>query len=176
MATVPSTTYTQLSGVQQALYNDLRTTFAYEIQNKQLTITPDLKITLLGEPLLFQAGEYKLTHTQKQFLQNFFPKLLRVMKRYEKDIALLECNGHTSHEWRNTNFTNRYLNNQELSMKRAFSVLQFLFLHQPKQMQQWLSTILKGSGDGYRKTGEPLLDNTQRTQRHVRFQINLKSP
>ena len=176
MATVPNTTYTQLSGVQQALYNDLRTTFAYEIQNKQLTITPDLKITLLGKPLLFQAGEYKLTHTQKQFLQNFFPKLLRVMKRYEKDIALLECNGHTSHEWRNTNFTNRYLNNQELSMKRAFSVLHFIFLHQPKQMQQWLSTILKGSGDGYRKTGEPLLDNTQRTQRHVRFQINLKSP
>jgi outer membrane protein OmpA-like peptidoglycan-associated protein len=171
-ATTPYTNK-QLQQLQNNLYNELQTVFAKEIANKQLLITPDLQIIWQKEPLLFQVGAYKLTNTQQKFLDSFSDKLFSVLLHYKADIATLEINGHTSREWGNTTFTHRYLNNQDLSMKRAYSVMKYIFQNQNTTQQHWLSTILKGSGDGFRPHSN-LLEVTAKQQRHVSFQIYLK--
>ena len=81
-------------------------------------------------------------------------------------IDTLEVNGHTSSEWAEANFTNRYLNNQKLSQNRAFAVLSEMFKTQQISKQEWLSGILKGSGNSFAHTAT--FDNGIEDKKHSR--------
>lgn len=130
----------------QSLYEKLCKLFEKEIKQKQLTIHTDLTIELLDKSLYFQAGVYKLTPQQSSFLKNFGDKLIPFLMHHQESIKQLQINGHTSSEWAQEKYTNRYLKNEKLSMQRAYSVYSLLFRSQDLQTQKWLSKIIVGSG------------------------------
>ena len=167
-------TMAQIALKASGFYRQLTQLFSKEIANNKLTITQDLQIIFIDKALYFKAGAYKLTAKQKSFLRNFSKKLIPFLYNNKEKIASLDINGHTSSEWKGVNFQNRYLNNEDLSMKRSFSVLRTLFLQQKRQKQQWLSKILRGSGDSFAHV--QLLEGKEdpKRSRRVDFQIILK--
>ncbi len=139
-------TIAQVATLEGNFYDALCKTFKKEIQAKKLRIKEDLSIEFTDKALYFKAGQYKLTQAQRDFLNAFSKKLLAFLYANREYIAALAINGHTSSEWQNVNFKERYLNNEDLSMKRSFSVLRELFATQNESKQKWLSKILEGSG------------------------------
>ncbi|WP_434657290.1 hypothetical protein [Sulfurimonas sp. NW9] len=124
--------------------------FQKEIDTKKVIIKKDLTIEFTAKNLYFKAGEYKLGKQQKKFFREFFTKLVNFLYTHRMQVKTLEINGHTSSEWKNSTFSGRFLNNEELSMKRSYEAFKSLFLVQNPTKQKYLTHILKGSGLNYR--------------------------
>jgi outer membrane protein OmpA-like peptidoglycan-associated protein len=164
----------QVSTNSSTFYEKLCLLFADEIKDKQLNIREDLTIEFTDKRLYFGIGTYKLTQTQKIFLDTFSKKLLPFLLKNREFIDTLEINGHTSSEWGSSNFTQRYLNNEKLSMERSFSTMSYIFKTQRKDTQKWLSKVLQGSGFSYSKN---LIFNEiedKKKSRRVTFKVILR--
>ncbi len=154
-----------------SLYNHLCKVFEDEIKNKQITIDEALHINLIAQELNFKVGQYKLNQAQLSFLHHFNKKLIEALYPYKQEIKTLHVNGHTSSEWGNLNLDKRYLNNLELSYKRAYSVVYFMYQdHQLKNKKEWLSKILSTNAHSY---AQRIIDKTENKEasRRINFQI-----
>ncbi len=166
-------TITQVYAKIDNFYTSLSKLFKDEIKANQIKIKKDLTIELIDKNLLFKIGKYKLNKKQKLFIDGFSKKLLPFLDKNKKFIANLEVNGHTSSEWNKSSFSTNYLNNEKLSMGRAYSTLSYVFMLQNKSTQVWLADILKGSGLGFSKKikiGD--VENKEKSRR-VSFKIIL---
>lgn len=154
-------------------YDKLTTLFSDEISANLLSIKKDLSIELKDNSLYFKVGKYKLTKKQKNFLDKFSRKLIPFLKENSQIVKTLEINGHTSSEWKNSSFENGYIKNEKLSLNRSFEVFSQLFKSQNSKNQKWLTKILKGSGENYRK--KIILDDNEdfKKSRRVSFKIIL---
>jgi outer membrane protein OmpA-like peptidoglycan-associated protein len=165
-------TMVQIAQKAPDLYLKLQTLFRNEIKKHQLVIKKDLSISLTSKALYFQQGVYTLTQEQKDFLNSFGKKLSHFLLNYKDSIECLEINGHTSQEWQNTHFTNRYLKNEKLSLERAYAVLSYIFTTQDTKTQHMLVKLLKGSGSSYKE--QVLSQESDERSRKVSFKIILK--
>ncbi len=143
-------TLAQIAIETEDFYTQLHQLFKKEIDTKKVIIKKDLTIEFTAENLYFKAGEYKLNKQQKKFFSKFFTKLVNFLYTHRMQIKTLEINGHTSSEWENSTFSGKFLNNEELSMKRSYEAFKSLFLAQDPAKQKYLTHILKGSGLNYR--------------------------
>lgn len=164
----------QVSSSVESIYQKLITLYKKEISEHQIKVKEDLTIELLDKRLYFDVGTYKLTKTQKIFLDKFSKKLLTFLYANKEFIQTLEVNGHTSSEWKSTNFTDRYLKNEKLSMQRSYSVISRIFKSSSITIQQWLSNTLKGSGNSYAKLIKYDNVEVKKNSRRVSFKIILK--
>jgi outer membrane protein OmpA-like peptidoglycan-associated protein len=166
-------TIAPLATTTTSFYEELLHTFAKEIQQNLLVIHKNLSIELTDKNLYFAVGAYELTKEQKSFLDSFSNKLFTLMQKYQHAIESFSINGHTSSEWGNAPFTQRYLKNERLSMNRAYSTLSYMFETQTQERQMFLSQIFKGIGQNYRK--RVLLDEKEDKElsRRVSFEITL---
>jgi len=166
-------TIAQVSTKVESYLAGLSNLFKDDIDSGKINIKKDLTIEFTNNKLFFNTGEFKLSKVQKEFLDKFSKKLIPFLYANKEFISTLEINGHTSSEWKGAGFTNNYLNNEELSMKRSYSTLSHIFSTQTKATQAWLTKILKGSGLSYSKKVE--FDNIEYKQRsrRVTFKIIL---
>jgi outer membrane protein OmpA-like peptidoglycan-associated protein len=163
-------TMAQIAVNTQDFYTQLCKLFQNEIHKKQLIIKKDLTIEFTDKSLYFRAGEYRLNEKQKKFFDNFSKKLITFLYTHKMQINTLEINGHTSSEWKNASFSDKFLNNENLSMKRSYETLKSLFLAQDKTKQKYLTKILKGSGLNYK---ERIIINNQENREKSR-RVSLK--
>ena len=134
------------------LYKELDKLFAEELAKKEITLSRNLDITLTAPTLLFQAGQSELNEQQKRFLDRFCTKLIPFLKKHKDSIATLEIIGHTSSEWESANrFDDRYLNNMDLSLKRAYNTTHYIVKNVDEPTQKMLSQMLKNSGYSFAK-------------------------
>ncbi|MCD6258965.1 MAG: hypothetical protein J7J31_05110 [Helicobacteraceae bacterium] len=159
----------------EQIYKALQKEFLEELREEKITITRNLTIELNSQDLYFEVGEYQLTEEQQLFLDHFSKKFLALLYRYKDQIQTLEINGHTSSEWGDVDFTQRYLKNEKLSMNRSFATLSYLFVTQNKEMQNWLTQILKGSGLSYAKKISFEEKEEKELSRRVSFKVILKN-
>ena len=150
-------------------YEKLCKLFEDEISYKQLRIDEDLTITIYDKNLLFQVGEFQLNTKQKIFLKKIVNKLIPFLYENKDKITTFEIDGHTSKEWAGTSFTQRYLNNEKLSLNRSYETLRYIFLSQDIKQQKWLIEVLKGSGLSYSKKM-----SSKEKSRRISFKINLQ--
>jgi outer membrane protein OmpA-like peptidoglycan-associated protein len=167
-------TMVQIATNADSFYKKLSKLFHTEIQNKQIIIKEDLTIELIDKALYFDAGVYKLSKTQTQFLQKFSSKLFTFLYANRKIIQSFEVNGHTSSEWGKNDFEKRYLKNEKLSFNRAYEVIYTIFHTQKKEIQKWLSTLLRGSGYSFSKKIVHTQFENKKKSRRVSFKIILK--
>lgn len=159
----------------EQIYKALQNEFYEELKDEKITLTRQLTIELNKQNLYFDVGEYQLTSAQKLFLDRFSKRFIALMYKYKDQIATLEINGHTSSEWGDVDFTQRYLKNEKLSMNRSYATLSYLFVQQSKEVQNWLTQILKGSGLSYAKKVSFQDKEERELSRRVSFRIILKS-
>lgn len=155
------------------LYEELLRIFANEIKQNLLVIHKNLTIELTDLNLYFAVGAYELTKEQKKFLDSFATKLFTLLQKYQHAIESFTINGHTSSEWGDAGFTQKYLKNQKLSMNRAYATLSYMFEMQSKERQMFLSQIFKSVGYNYRK--RVIIDEKEDKEksRRVSFGITL---
>ena len=163
----------QISTTTTEFYTKLLNLFKDEIAANKLIIKKDLSINFIDKSLYFKVGKYELTPKQKKFLLKFSNKLIPFLKANQEYIETLEINGHTSSEWGDANFTNRYLNNEKLSMNRSYSTISYIFKNQSKPTQIWLTKILRGSGFSYSKKVTLNETEDRKKSRRVTFKIIL---
>ncbi len=155
------------------VYDELCTLFKGEIGTKKISIKKDLTIEFTDDSLYFQAQQYELTPAQEKFLERFSKKLIPFLTTKKANIDSLEINGHTSSEWAGVSFSDRYLKNEELSMKRAYAVMSYIFKKQNKETQEWLSSVLRGSGFSSAKAVVVNSFENRNMSRKVSFKIML---
>jgi len=162
--------------LKQHLFHELLRVFDQEIKHHKVSISQDLEITFIAKDLYFAQGVYQLTPKQKKFLDHFMKKLFVVLQKYKKNIKTLEIIGHTSSEWSSKDsFTKRYLKNQDLSLKRSYSVSSYIFTTASKEQQKFLAKILKDSGWSFSKKVQKGSKEDKRHSRRVSFKIILKN-
>lgn len=155
-------------------YTDLRNLLKEEIDTKKIELKDDLQIDLIDAKLYFKQGEHTLRAEQKEFLQKLGNKLLAFLYKNAQLIKTLEISGHTSSEWGTNDFSQRYINNSQLSMQRSFATLSYLFNLQKIEIQKWLSEVLKGSGESFSKKIIYNENEDKESSRRVTFKIILK--
>ena len=134
------------------LYAELKKIYADEIAKNLITIDRNLNITFVAPSLLFKVGKSELTKDQKKFLDRFCKKLIPLLHKHKESIATLEIIGHTSSEWESANsFESRYLNNMDLSLKRAYNTTHYIFHNIDAKTQKMLAKMLKNSGESFAK-------------------------
>ncbi|MDD3475775.1 MAG: OmpA family protein, partial [Sulfurimonas sp.] len=156
-----------------SFYAQLLELFKDEIAAKKLQIREDLSIELIDKSLYFNVGEFVLTSAQKLFLEKFSLKLLPFLKKNKELFKTLEVSGHTSSEWGSSDFSKGYINNTELSMKRSFSTISYIFNTQNIETKKWLSELLKGSGLSFSKRVIVQDNEDKEKSRRVSFKILL---
>ena len=166
-------TIAQKSARADDFYEMLCTLYKDEIKTNQIKIKRDLSIEFIDKRLYFNVGKYQLTKTQKLFLDKFSKKLLPFLYKYKTQVKTLEVNGHTSSEWANLSFDERYLKNEKLSLNRSYTMLSYMFNTQNEQTKQWLVKVLKGSGYSYSKNVSFNKVENKELSRRVSFKIIL---
>lgn len=156
------------------MYTQLKQLFKDEIAQKQITLYKDLSITLSSDALLFKVGVSKLTPAQEHFLKPFSKKLMHFMYQNRMQISGFEINGFTSSEWNNADFSSGYLNNAELSAKRALKVLGCFYNNNQKQShQKWLSSLTSSNANAYAHLIKQNDIEDKKASRRVAFKIHL---
>jgi outer membrane protein OmpA-like peptidoglycan-associated protein len=167
-------TMSQKSTKSVNFYNDLVALFKKEIEAGKIVIKENLTIELVDNELFFKVGQYKLTKNQENFLNKFSKKLIPFLNTNKNFVNSLEINGHTSSEWNGVSFSDKYLNNEQLSMNRAFSTLSHIFNSQTHNTQIWLTKVLRGSGFSYSKKIILNKHENREKSRRVSFKVILE--
>lgn len=157
-----------------SFYSELSNLFKDEIKAKKIEISEDLSINFIEEKLYFKMGQYELTNEQKEFLQKFSNKLMPFLYKNREVVNTFEISGHTSSEWGTSDFSQRYLNNEKLSLNRSFATLSYIFNLQKIETQKWLSEALKGSGVSFSKKVVYNENEDKEKSRRVTFKIIIK--
>ncbi|ROO74771.1 OmpA family protein [Vibrio crassostreae] len=113
---------------QQAIYVALLEEFAKDLDHWGAEIDRDtLSVNFTAPDVLFANGKANLTDQFQSILDDFFPRYLAVLEKYQPIIQEIKIEGHTSSRWNHdsTNYE-AYFNNMRLSQSRTRAVLGYV--------------------------------------------------
>ena len=164
------------------LYEDLRREFSADLEKWNAEIDAEnLSIRFKDPDVLFVMNQADLRNSYKRILDDFFPRLLKVVSRYEELIEEIRIEGHSAEAVqaiRTGRVTERedYEKGMALSQSRTRSVLSYC-LNDTRypESQQWIRAKIVAIG--YSKS-RPVTVNGQidwEASRRVEFRIKLNS-
>ena len=152
-----------------SLYEALKKEFG---SSDQIHIYKDLRIVHNG--IVFKQGSSTLSAKHKSTLNDFMPRLLKVLSSYKNQIKNLQINGYTSTEW-NAPQSERYLNNAHLSNDRAMHILDYSYkLKKVSQHHKWINEVLSTDGHSFSSLIYANNKENKIRSRRVEFEISLK--
>ena len=164
------------------LYEDLRREFSADLEKWNAEIDAEnLSIRFKDPDVLFVMNQADLRNSYKRILDDFFPRLLKVVSNYEELIEEIRIEGHSAEAVqaiRTGRVTERedYEEGMALSQSRTRSVLSYC-LNDTRypESQQWIRAKIVAIG--YSKS-RPVTVNDQidwEASRRVEFRIKLNS-
>lgn len=164
------------------LYEDLRREFSADLEKWNAEIDAEnLSIRFKDPDVLFVMNQANLRNSYKRILDDFFPRLLKVVSSYEELIEEIRIEGHSAEAVqaiRTGRVTERedYEEGMALSQSRTRSVLSYC-LNDTRypESQQWIRAKIVAIG--YSKS-RPVTVNGQidwEASRRVEFRIKLNS-
>jgi chemotaxis protein MotB len=157
--------------LNEALYAE----FEDELKSWNATITKDNRVVFHSPDVLFAVSSSDIEDKFKNILEDFFPRFLKILRseKFADKVQDLRIEGYTSSEWAGaTSIEEIYLNNMQLSQKRAYAVLSFCYTlndERVKANRRWLEEKFRANGMAFSKTEEKELS------RRVEFKVNMKS-
>ncbi len=131
------------------LYNALFTEFKDDLPRWGATLERKTLSIRFNEPdLLFEQGSDELRPQFRSILQDFFPRYVKILIDYSKEIEEVRIEGHTSSEWRDgSSDLAAYFQNMKLSQDRTRSTLAYLLgLTEVASFNDWLKGRLTANG------------------------------
>ena len=107
-----------------------------------------LSIRFKAPEVLFDAAQVTLKERVKEIIADFFPRYIAVLLKFQKNIAEVRIEGHTSSEWAETSSKDEaYFNNMKLSQGRTREVLAYsLSLPDVEPRKVWIIKKLTANG------------------------------
>lgn len=113
---------------QVAIDQALRSEFAGDLEKWDAAIDSENLIFEFRSPeVLFESGSAVLRPQFITILDDFFPRYLRVLRKFEIAIEEVRIEGHTSSDWVLATADVAYFNNMRLSQGRTRSVLEYVY-------------------------------------------------
>jgi outer membrane protein OmpA-like peptidoglycan-associated protein len=168
-------TYTK---TKDEIYDRLKTEFEDDLKNWNAEIDKQsLSVRFQQPDVLFNTGEAALKDQFKTILNDFFPRYVKILKKYQVDIEEIRIEGHTSSEWNsNVGLDDTYFLNMELSQNRTRATLEHcLMLPKVSAERFWIRQILTANG---LSSSKPILVNGIEDitlSRRVEFRIKTNS-
>lgn len=163
-----------------SLNEALHVEFDKDLHNWQAVITQD-NIMRFDSP--FQTGSAQIPQSYLSILEDFFPRYIKVLTndKFKKEIEEIRVEGHTSYGWGGIADNKAvYLNNMDLSQKRASSVLAYCYSLEDllvNKYRKWLENNLRANGVSFSKPlfkgkGGGIVDNDR--SKRVEFKVLTK--
>jgi len=166
-----------LPSVQETIYQALLEEFKTDLSRWFAKIDKTtLTIRFQNTTAPFEVGYSSLNSHYQVLLAEFFPRYVKLLRKYKQYIEALSIEGHTSSEWRESvSQDEAYFNNMNLSQKRTRAVLEYcLQLPSVKTDKAWLRRILTANGlSSSRLIIENNLENIEFSRR-VEFRIYIR--
>jgi len=134
----------------KGLYDSLVDEFSDDFKTWNTELDKDGLVFRFKDPnVLYEAGSSKINEKFKAILDDFFPRYLKVIKKYKDQIAQVNVDGYTSSEYGIAkNDEQRYQLNKDLSVKRANEVYKYT-LNISKDDKEWLDKVYSYRGLSY---------------------------
>jgi len=135
--------------IKEIIYKALMEEFGNDLSRWSAEINPlSLTVSFKVTEAFFKAGQASLASSYQSLLADFFPRYLKVLKRFATSIEAVNIEGHASSEWsRHTSPDTAYLNNMALSQRRTRAVLEYCFsLPTVTPHKAWLRKSMLASG------------------------------
>lgn len=140
---------------REQLYIQLIEEFESDLIVWNAEILEDNTVRFNAPKVLFEHGSNSLRSKFKSILDNFFPRYIKILQQYQKDIIAVRIEGHTSSDWgdANTPVNIRYLKNVQLSQQRALSTLEYCYslLVDNDNKREWLQKVIQANGLSFAK-------------------------
>lgn len=159
---------------QVAIYNALKKEFEKDLPKWDAVIDDkDLSFTFQSPDTLFSMGKDSLRKKYKIILDDFFPRYLNTILKFQDSINEVRIEGHTSSVWNgNTSKDIAYFKNMELSQGRTRSVLKYVHnLEEVNKNKIWIKKHIAAVGYSSSKR---LIHNgkeNMETSRRVTFRV-----
>lgn len=164
--------------IQENLYNDLTDEFERDLRRWGATIErKTLAIKFTSPEVLFSPGKADVKEEFKIILDDFFPRYLKILTKYNEYIEEIRIEGHTSSEWNHeVNSDNAYFKNMELSQDRTRTVLEYcLGMIYDVDLKEWSRSKITANGLSFSKrVYENGIENSQLSRR-VEFRVRTDS-
>lgn len=131
------------------IHNALRREFEDDLPKWHAELDREtLSIRFRAPDVLFGAGTANLQPEFKSILDDFFPRYLKVLHKFQDAIAEVRIEGHTSSEWEGAATDDEaYFKNMALSQARTRSVLEYaLGLPAVNPFKEWAQAHLTANG------------------------------
>ena len=95
----------------------------FEKENMKIDIDPQTGAIKIDDKILFNTNEYVIKQEGKEYLNKFVPVYVSILLKDEeikKEISQIIIEGHTDD-------VGGYISNMELSQKRAFEVIKYIY-------------------------------------------------
>lgn len=160
---------------QLAIYENLMEEFQEDLSIWDANVELDtLEITFNNPEVLFEAGSSELSGQFRDILDNFFPRYVSILKKYQDDINEIRIEGHTSSDWGSLHGEQAYFPNMQLSQDRTRTTLEYVIsLLEDEQIREWVRSSFAAVGySSSRKIldEETLLEDPSRSRR-VNFRV-----
>ena len=163
--------------IYHKIYLDLVDEFEDDLPRWSAQIDTDATVSFNGYNLVqFKQGSSEIEDKFKTIIDDFFPRYVSVIKKYDSDIRRLRIEGHTSSEWgRYDSEDDKYLNNLNLSQKRAFNVLRHCLNTLWSSQKKWIKKKLGSEGLSSSQIVKDNLGNEDKKRsRRTVFKIDIK--
>lgn len=152
---------------KENLHDKLKDEFKNDTTKWQMSIGKDLTIKFDNPTVLFDSGEWELTSSFKNILQDFLPRYFNILLKdtLRTKIQEIRIEGHTDDVHIPKLHNDSYIANIILSQQRALSVVKYfrelpVFKQYTKDEQNLIEYWLIASGFSY---GKSLDDNGEYT-------------
>ena len=161
--------------IDSDIYNALEKEFKDDLPEWVAELSPDLTIRFKAPEVLFATGKNELKLAFKKILDNFIPRYLDVLAKFENSIEEIRIEGHTSSEWKKVSPIDAYFNNMELSQDRTRTVLEYsLTQTDAREGYNWARRLLTANGLSSSRLVKPDGIENPELSRRVEFKIRTK--
>ena len=160
------------------IYDELQREFQGDLPRWHAELDREtLSIRFRAPDVLFDAGTANLQPEFKSILNDFFPRYLKVLHRFQDAIAEVRIEGHTSSEWEGAATADEaYFKNMELSQARTRSVLEYtLGLPLITPFKEWAQAHLTANGLSSSQLVYSGLQEDKTRSRRVEFRVRTNS-
>ena len=144
----------------------------FEERGIKVDIDPQTGTIKIDDKILFNTGEYLLKPEGKRYLNDFVPIYINLLlndEEVKKELSQIIIEGHTDD-------VGSYIYNMELSQKRAFEVIKYIYDEMPNfKGKEELKNYITANGRSNIKVLRDESGNIDRDKsRRVEFQFKLK--
>ena len=161
------------AGTRQSIYRDLYQEFKNDLPVWNATLETDLTIRFNEPDMLFDNGSSFLKNQFKLILDDFWPRYIKVLKKYNKNLSEIKIEGHTSSIWsKHSTKSQSYYKNMKLSQERTIETLAYCMLVTP-EYENFIIEKVTANGKSFSKMIKDKNGKiSEKLSRRVEFSIN----